>query len=144
MSAHEITVHNRQRKFHLNLPGLRQWATRALTECLNHAATTHTLLLQLEEIEVSFVSDAVIAAVHRRFMQLEGPTDVITFEHGEILISVQTAAVYAAQYGHSLETELQLYIIHGLLHLNGYDDIKSEDAAMMHQLQDKILKKLGG
>ena len=47
---------------------------------------------------------------------------MITFEHGEIVISAQTAAENAAKYGKRLDHEVALYIIHGLLHLNGYED----------------------
>lgn len=142
MPAHEISVHNRQRKLRFDLVWLRRFALIALPECVTHAASKDTPLFHLEEIEVSIVSDSVIADVHRRFMQIKGATDVITFDHGEILISAETAKGYALKYGHSLETELGLYIIHGLLHLSGFDDIKAEDAAKMHKLQDQILKKL--
>jgi len=142
MSAAEISVHNRQRKLRFDLSWLRRFAVKALAECTLHAATPNTPLSQLESIEVSIVSDAVIADVHVRFMQIEGPTDVITFEHGEILISSETAQMYAFKYGHPLETELGLYIIHGLLHLNGYDDLQKSDAAKMKKLQERVLKKL--
>ena len=142
MSAREISVHNRQRKLRFDLPWLRQFALKALAECALHAAIPDAPLSQLESIEVSVVSDAVIADVHVRFMQIQGPTDVITFEHGEIIISSETAQMYASKYGHTLETELGLYIIHGLLHLNGYDDLEKDDAAKMHKLQERILRKI--
>jgi len=142
MAAGEISVHNRQRKVRFDLAWLKKFSVRALTECVAHAATADAPLSQLSSVEVSVVSDATIADVHMRFMQVEGSTDVITFDHGEILISAETAKKYARKYGQKLEAELGLYIIHGLLHLNGYDDIKTADAAKMHRLQERILKKL--
>jgi probable rRNA maturation factor len=142
MFPQEITVQNRQRKVRFDLVWLREFAGRALPACLKHAIGPDALLLQLPEVGVSIISDAAIADVHRRFMQIKGPTDVITFEHGEILISAETAKKQAQEYGQKLETELGLYIVHGLLHLNGFDDIKSADAKKMHRLQQKILEKL--
>jgi len=142
MTSCEITVHNRQRKVRFNLAWLKEFALKALPECAAHPVKPKAVLLQLPAVEVSIVSDTVIADVHRRFMQIEGPTDVITFEHGEILISAETAKRQARSYAQKLETEVGLYIIHGLLHLNGFDDIKPADAAKMHRLQDRLLKKL--
>ena len=98
----------------------------------------------LEEIEVSIVSDRTIAAVHKRFMDIAGATDVITFEHGEIVISAQTAGRYAEEYGQPLEHELGLYIIHGILHLNGHDDLEEPAASRMKAAQGEILGRVLG
>ena len=124
----------------LRLPWLRQFASRALEACRDHSADGRFALRALDEVEVAIVSDRVIADVHRRFMNIPGPTDVITFEHGEIVTSAQTAALYARQYGHGVDQELALYIIHGLLHLNGYDDLTRSDAARMRRTQQRILQ----
>lgn len=95
----------------------------------------------LKKVEAVIVSDKVIADVHRRFMNIEGPTDVITFGHGEILISAQTAQANAVKYRKSLNHEIGLYIVHGLLHLNGFTDEAQEEARKMHRLQNQILNK---
>ncbi len=124
----------------LRLPWLRQFASHALEACRGHSADGCFALRALDEVEVAIVSDRVIADVHRRFMNIPGPTDVITFEHGEIVASAQTAALYARQYGHGVDRELALYIIHGLLHLNGYDDHTRSDAARMGRTQQRILQ----
>jgi len=137
----EISLHNRQRKISFDLAWLKRFAGNALTECIRHAVPG-TPLTRLASVEVSIVSDAAIARVHLEFMQIPGATDVITFEHGEILISTGTAKKYAAQYSQNLETELGLYIIHGLLHLGGFDDIEAGDAKRMHRLQERILKRV--
>ena len=135
----EISLHNRQRKVRAALPWLRRFAPLALAECLLHPAHGETPLPRLGEVEVTLVSDATIARVHRDFMEIPGATDVITFDHGEIVISTETAQANAAIYGRSLDEELALYIVHGLLHLNGYEDKEPTAAARMHRLQEQIL-----
>lgn len=122
-----------------DLPWLKRLARRALTECLKNPAHAKPVLPQLSGVEVTVISDAAIAEVHERFMQIEGPTDVITFDHGEILISAETACRNAARYGKSPVEELALYVIHGLLHLNGFADKLPADAAKMRRAQSRIL-----
>ncbi len=135
-----IHVHNRQRAVRIDLPWLRKLAPVALEKCREHSADGRFALKQLEEVEVAIVSDRVIADVHRRFMNIPGATDVITFDHGEIVTSAETAADYARQYNQGVNQELGLYIIHGLLHLNGYDDLTRSDAAVMRRTQQHILQ----
>jgi probable rRNA maturation factor len=136
----KITVHNHQRTLRVRLAWLRRFAEVAFGLCAEHSDDGRFALRALDEIEVSIVSDRAIAEVHERFMSIPGPTDVITFEHGEIVMSAQTAEVYAAQYGHPLDHELALYIIHGLLHLNGYEDTTARGAARMRRLQQRLLR----
>lgn len=138
--AKKIILYNRQKKRSLDLRFLRRFAREALAQCLPHPLTADAPLLRLEEIEVSLTTDDEIAEVHAQFMNLPGATDVITFEHGEIVISVETAAANAKTFRKSLEEELGLYIIHGLLHLQGFDDLREEDARAMRQTQEKILR----
>jgi len=66
-------------------------------------------------------------------------TDVITFQHGEIVISVETASRQARQFGTALDHELRLYIAHGLLHLQGFDDKTATGAGEMKRLQENIV-----
>jgi probable rRNA maturation factor len=94
------------------------------------------------DIAVILLSDARMSKLHREYLNEDGPTDVITFDHGEIFISVETARRNARRFGHSLDREIQLYIIHGLLHLNGYDDRTPAQAERMKRAQEKILRSL--
>jgi len=135
-----IHVENRQRSVRLHVPWLRRFASLALKKCRDHSGDGQFALRGLGEIEVAIVSDRVIAGVHERFMDIPGPTDVITFAHGEIVTSAQTAAWHAAEYGRSVDHEVALYIIHGLLHLNGYDDRMQGDATRMRRTQERILR----
>jgi probable rRNA maturation factor len=133
MPVPRLTLQNRQRRVRFSLPWLRRFAAVALPRCL---ATAEVELP--EEIEVTVVSDRTIARVHLDFMGLPEPTDVITFHHGEIVISADTAAERAPEFGHSVEAELALYVVHGLLHLQGFDDTTSRAATRMHKIQDRI------
>ena len=92
------------------------------------------------EIFVWLVSDRRMARLHRQFLGQTGPTDVLTFQHGEIFISVETAKRHAPVFGNSLMRELQLYIVHGLLHLHGFDDRTQSGARRMKRMQEKILR----
>lgn len=135
-----ITVLNLQRRVALDLAWLRRFAEVAWEETSRHSADGAFALRSIEEVSVAVVSDRRIAEIHRDFMGIKGATDVITFEHGDIVISAETARAYAAGHGQSLEHELGLYVLHGLLHLQGFDDRTVEDRRRMHRRQDRLLK----
>ena len=134
----EISVMNKQRKVRFDLAWLRRVANVALAECISHSGDGRFALRQLPMIDVAVVSDAVIARVHQEFMGVPGATDVITFDHGEIVVSAETALVCAKQHRHSVEQELALYVIHGLLHLNGFDDTTRTAKVKMFRVQDRV------
>ena len=75
-------------------------------------------------------------------MDIEGATDVITFDHGEIIVSIETAILNAEKYNHTWQRELFLYMIHGLLHLVGHDDLSEQDRLEMEQIQFSIMDEL--
>jgi probable rRNA maturation factor len=137
-----VTVSNRQRVIPVKLPALRDFARRALSECLKLPRRKPDALGQLAEVSVIVISDRRMAELHRHFLQEPGPTDVITFQHGEIFVSTETARRQARAFRTSLEHELRLYIAHGLLHLRGYDDKTSAGAAEMKRLQEKLVASL--
>jgi probable rRNA maturation factor len=121
---------------------LQAFAEHALKECLNLGAQKTGVLSELNEIGVVLVSDRRMADLHQRFLSESGPTDVITFQHGEIVISAETAYRQARAFRTSLEHELCLYIAHGLLHLRGYDDKTPAGAAEMKRTQEKLVAKI--
>ena len=139
--AVQITLSNRQRRVRLDAKRLRQLAAMALAECAHHSGDGLFALKRIPVIEVAVVGDAVIARVHVQFMGVPGATDVITFAHGEIIVSADTARHQAAEHGHGVDDELALYIIHGLLHLNGYDDTGPRARAKMHRMQERIWRR---
>ncbi len=138
----QISLVNRQRRVRLDVKRLRELAVASLAECVLHSGDGLFALKQIPEIEVAVVSDAVIERVHVEFMAVPGATDVITFDHGEIVVSADTARMQAAAHGHGVAEELALYIIHGLLHLNGFDDIAPRDRSKMHRVQDRIWRRV--
>ena len=121
---------------------LQDAACEAAPLVLAVAIDERDVLTDLDEVEVSFVDDQTIEDVHLRFMNIPGATDVITFDHGEIHISVETAAQQAREFGNDFERELMLYIIHGLLHLAGYEDSTEPDRIKMDEIQQLILGKV--
>lgn len=121
---------------------LEQQSQRALPLCLGEQGSEDPVLPDLEEVEISLISDEEIARVHSEFMDDPTATDVITFHHGEILVSADTARREGPEHGHSLQEELLLYLIHGLLHLNGHTDLQESDRRQMHECQDRILLTL--
>ena len=87
-----LKLYNRQRRHHPSLPWLKKVIKVALPLCQAEATSPDSPLLNLEEIEFTIISDAEISRVHAEFLDDPTPTDVITFEHGELLISADTAA----------------------------------------------------
>jgi probable rRNA maturation factor len=135
-----ICVENRQRRVRLDLHWLRRLANHAFERCGGPEIDPKGLLTKLAEIDVAIVSDRRMAKVHREFMGIPGPTDVITFHHGEIVISADTAQGFASEYGQTVDREVARYLIHGLLHLAGYDDHTTKERARMHRLQERVLR----
>jgi probable rRNA maturation factor len=135
-----INVRNRQRKIPVNVADLQIFAVKALRRCLQLRKRKPTDLTRLHEVFVWLISDRRMASLHRRFMHQTGPTDVLTFQHGEIFISVETAKKHARAFGNRLTRELCLYIAHGLLHLHGFDDRTQAGARQMKAMQKKILR----
>lgn len=91
-------------------------------------------------VEISVLGSRAMAKVHREFLNIPGATDVITFPYGEILVCASIAAARAPEFGHSTTQELALYIIHGFLHLSGFDDLTAPEAKKMAAAQQRILK----
>jgi probable rRNA maturation factor len=135
-----LSLYNRQKTHRPDLPLLRRLVKAAFPHCLAVAKTPEAPLHGLEEIEFTIVSDEEIAAVHAEFLDDPTPTDVITFHHGEILISADTAIRQGADHGMTFNHELALYMIHGLMHLGGWEDHEETEAAEMTHLQETILK----
>ena len=141
MKLPRIIVRNRQRKVGVDAIDLEKFATKAVKLCLELPRTKETDLAQLSEVSILIVSDNKIATLHQKFMNETGPTDVITFQHGEIFISAEMARRNAKRFGNSLGRELRLYVVHGLLHLHGLDDQDPVKARRMETVQREILAK---
>lgn len=135
----EFSLYDHQQSLSLDLPRLSALAAAAWPLVIAAPGPEVPVLPDLLEVEVSFITDEAIAKVHAEFLDDSAPTDVITFAHGEILISTETAIRQAPDHGLTPEREVALYLIHGLLHLNGHEDESESGFAAMKQLQDEIL-----
>jgi probable rRNA maturation factor len=97
---------------------------------------------------VIFVDHKMSRTINRQFLAHDYPTDVIAFEYGddedekwgEIYVNVQKAREQAIEYGVSYEDELTRLIIHGLLHLTGYDDQNDASRAKMKRREDELVE----
>jgi probable rRNA maturation factor len=95
------------------------------------------------EVVVALVDDATIAELHARFLGEEGPTDVLSFPQGEIVVSAETALREAEARGIPPLHELMLYVVHGALHLKGFDDCRSDERRRMRREERRVLERLG-
>jgi probable rRNA maturation factor len=101
------------------------------------------------ELSVVFVTDATIGRIHGEFMDDPSATDVITFpantemeSAGEIIVSVDHARSRAEELGEPFSRVLSLYLVHGWLHLAGYDDRNETDRVAMRIAEQQALKIL--
>ncbi len=127
-------------------------------ELVEHAART---ALQNQsapaqaELTIVLTDDAQLRELNREYLGADNPTDVLSFPSaeadpetgapylGDVLISVQRAAEQAQSAGHPLEAEVQLLVVHGILHLMGHDHARAADKARMWSAQAQVLEQLG-
>jgi len=144
MKVPKINVQNLQRKIRVNVAELEKFTIEAVQHALKLHQRRQTELRKLSEVFIWLISDRRMVLLHRKFLGRPGPTDVMTFQHGEIFISVDTARRHARAFRDSLVRELKLYIVHGLLHLHGFDDQTTNQAQKMKAAQERILAICSG
>lgn len=96
-------------------------------------------------VSLWLTDDAAIAQVHAEHLDDPTPTDVISFDLGdsaELVVSVETARREAKAHGHATRAEVALYVVHGLLHVCGFDDIRPRDRARMREAEREVLRAL--
>lgn len=101
------------------------------------------------ELSLAFMTDAKLAKLHGDFLDDPTTTDVITFEGqpefgvaGEVCVSADTAAAYAKEHKRDFSEELTLYVVHGWLHLAGYDDLVPAKKRKMRAAEARAMKLL--
>ena len=126
-----------------------------LLERAAHTALKHQKETLEVDLSIVLTDDARLRELNRDYLGVDGPTDVLSFPAsetdpetgaryiGDIIISVPYAARGAEKAGHPLESELQLLVVHGVLHLLGHDHAESKDKARMWKAQAEILESLG-
>jgi probable rRNA maturation factor len=138
LSPPSITIRNVQRRVSVSTRKLQRFAGIAC-KLVWQSRRPNSEIASLNQIYVLIVSDRRMAALHKKFCEIPGATDVLTFQHGEIVISADTAARQARTFHSTLMAEIQLYLLHGLLHLAGFSDIAASERRQMHRMQKKLL-----
>jgi probable rRNA maturation factor len=140
-----IAISNRQRFRKINLPTLKKITAAALDE----------LKLNEAELGIILVGAKEMALLNEKFLGHEGPTDVITFDyteardqksggriHGEIFVCVEEAERQSKEFRTNWQSEIVRYVVHGILHLLGHDDLKLAARKKMKQEEGRLLGKL--
>ena len=126
-----------------------------LLETATRAALEHESESLACDLSIVLTDDARLQELNRDYLGIDAPTDVLSFPAsetdpetgaryiGDILISVPRARSQADAAGHPIESEVQLLVVHGMLHLLGHDHAEPEEKARMWKAQSEILEALG-
>jgi probable rRNA maturation factor len=114
------------------------------------AATLEELEMEAAELSIVLVSAKEMAALNEKFLQHEGPTDVITFDYaegtnglsGEIFICAEVAEKQAKEFKTSWQSEVVRYVAHGILHLAGHDDLSPVARKKMKKEEGRLVREL--
>lgn len=125
-----VEVRNRQRAHRVNTARLQKLAGAFDSK--------------FSALSVVLVSDRQMAGLNLRYHNTPGPTDILTFDYGggtgELIISVDHAVSQARRYRTTPVRELALYVVHGLLHLAGYDDRTPVQRRRMRAAERRLLR----
>lgn len=99
--------------------------------------------LEFEQLCFVFLGPRSIAKFNKLHLNHTGPTDIITYHHGEILICPQIASRQCKQHGNTFTRELLTYVVHGWLHLAGWNDKTPQQFQEMFEAQERILDAFG-
>jgi probable rRNA maturation factor len=108
--------------------------------------TCNKIGLKAKSCHFIFVDDPTLAEMHGQYLNDPTPTDVITFDlgddevEGEIYISIDRAQAQAKAFNASYKEEITRLIVHGLLHLAGYDDIEESDRVKMKEVENRLVE----
>lgn len=140
-----LTVRNRQRTRRVDTRWLRRIISVLLRDLLPAVRC---------DLGIYLLDSKAIARLNEQFLNHRGPTDVIAFDyadsgredglHGEIFICLDEAVRQARHYRVTWPDELVRYLVHGLLHLNGYDDHRSRERRRMKHREDLVVRALRG
>ncbi len=135
-------------RVHSQIPHARI-GRRYLLECARHAL--HHFRRPVSSIDFIVITTREMAQMHRRYLRLAGPTDVMAFDlsengtplEGEVYICLDQARSQATYYRVPLVSEVARLAVHGLLHLAGEEDKTDAGRARMRRLEDRALRKAG-
>jgi probable rRNA maturation factor len=131
-----VAVRNRQRRLKINTRLLAEIARQAL----ELAGSTRA------QLGIVLVSDVTIARLNAQYHATPGPTDILSFDYGdgegELIISVGHAVAQARRFRTTVAREIVLYVVHGILHLNGYNDLRQRDKRRMRAAERRLIGRL--
>ncbi len=147
--SRSLAIANRQRTVSLNTRLLRLVTKTLLDDLLN---------LEQFDLSIILVRSKEMAQINQTYLQHEGSTDIITFDysdtstldprpstlalHGELFICIDDAIAQAREFRTTWQSELARYVIHGVLHLRGYDDIRAADRRKMKREENRLVKEI--
>ena len=136
----QLSVRNQQRRFSVSSREVRKAMELLLTDLLQ---------IKTFDLSVLFVNETRMTQLNQTHLQHEGPTDILTFDyctrtllHGELVICPAIASEHARKYRTSLGCELMRYMIHGVLHLQGFDDKTASARHKMKNEENRLLQRL--
>lgn len=139
----EVLVLNRQRSRSINTSQIRQIAETLLVEFLE---------VRDFELGVHLINSKRMARLNRHFLGHSGSTDVVTFDygesspserlHGEIFICVDDALAQARVFRTAWQSEMVRYLVHGVLHLQGFSDLKASQRRIMKREENRLVRKI--
>ena len=140
--------------WHVEPPFARWVRRRALTALARRALTAEAAPVPAQ-LSIAIIDDETVRELNRRYRGVDAPTDVLSFDLedgdafvappegarqlGEIVISYPTAARQADEAGHAIDEELAHLLVHGVLHLLGYDHGSPKEARAMHEREEALL-----
>jgi rRNA maturation RNase YbeY len=142
-----VTILNRQRRKRVDLALLRRITLALLGD----------LGLESAELGIHLVAARQMAQVNWRYLRHEGSTDVITFNHdagdgaepgsdrqlyGELFVCVDDAAKQAGEFQTTWRSEIVRYVVHGVLHLLGHDDLEAGPRRKMKRAENRLVRRL--
>ncbi len=121
---------------------------RAIHKIVN--AILKKLNLRLASLEINFLDENLMRDINKKYLNHDYNTDIITFTYskekvileGEIFISVDDARANARRYKVLLENEILRLIVHGILHMIGYDDVEAAERKIMKQKENALVREL--
>src|SRR3990167_2986326 len=137
-----ISIQNKQKRYRINRKKVLQWARRIL------------MLQKFDQAELGLllVNDRQIRVYNRDYRKQDKPTDVLAFPMlegiggnlhpyflGDVMISLETAQKEAAEFGRSLPDQILVLLIHGILHLLGYDHERGSQEARRMRRRERLL-----
>lgn len=136
----QVSLSNRQRDRKIDTRSLRVLVQQVQAEAGQSA-----------ELGIHLVGARRSAALNQQFLGHEGPTDIITFDHGstpervcgELFICVAEAVRQAREFGTTWSEEVRRYVIHGILHLRGYDDLEPGARRVMKREENRLVRRFG-